>query len=217
MTIECPLCLNSQCNLYYSSDRKNLVRDYVICKVCDLIFVPEIFHISEKEQKARYLEHNNDPNDQRYRTFLSRLKDRITPFLNPGQIGLDYGSGPGPTLSIMMTEDGYTTKNYDPIFQPNTFVLNRKYEFVVSSETIEHFVDVRANFDFIDGILAKFGVFGVMTSIKYQHIRFETWSYHYDPTHVSFYSPVTMAYIASNWDWDIAGIYDNVYIYRKKH
>ena len=117
----------------------------------------------------------------------------------------------------MMTEDGYTTKNYDPIFQPNTFVLNRKYEFVVSSETIEHFVDVRANFDFIDGILAKSGVFGVMTSIKYQHIRFETWSYHYDPTHVSFYSPVTMAYIASNWDWDIAGIYDNVYIYRKKH
>ncbi len=216
MTIECPLCLNTQCEHYYSSTRKNLIRDYLICRGCDLIFVPEKFHLSVEEQKERYLQHNNDPDDEQYRIFLSRLKDRLIPFLAPGQFGLDYGCGPGPTLSLMMSEDGHETNNYDPIFRPDPSVLDRNYEFIVSTETIEHFSDVKTNFDLINRILKVSGFFGVMTSVRYENIDFGSWHYRYDPTHLSFYSPETMQYIASNWGWTIVGVYENVYIFRKE-
>ena len=215
MDFECPLCLHHECEIYYSSTRKNLIRDYLICRLCDLVFVPKLFHLSEEEQKDRYLQHNNDPEDEQYRIFLSRLKDKLTPFLIPGQLGLDYGCGPGPTLSIMMSEDGYGTDNYDPIFRPDTCVFDRNYEFIVSTETIEHFSDVKTDFDLINQILGFSGVFAVMTSIRYANIDFDSWHYRYDPTHVSFYSPETMVYIASNWAWSIVGVYENVYIFRK--
>ena len=55
----------------------------------------------------------------RYREFLSRLEHPPNvPKLPAAAEGLDFGSGPGPTLSVMLEEQGYRMSLYDPFFAP---------------------------------------------------------------------------------------------------
>jgi len=50
----------------------------------------------------------NSPDDPRYRAFLSRLFIPLNERIAPESCGLDFGSGPGPTLSVMFEEQGHT-------------------------------------------------------------------------------------------------------------
>ena len=50
--------------------------------------------------------------------------------------GLDFGAGPGPALAAMMSEDGFDVAIYDPFFQPDAEALQRKYDFITSTETV---------------------------------------------------------------------------------
>ena len=52
--------------------------------------------------KVRALVHNNNPYDSEYRKFLSKIIEPLIDKIIPGAKGLDYGSGPGPTLSLML-------------------------------------------------------------------------------------------------------------------
>ena len=65
----------------------NLVRDFLQCTDCELVFVPSEFHLTLSQQRDRYLEHNNDPMDSEYRAFLSRLRDPLLPLLKDGDGG----------------------------------------------------------------------------------------------------------------------------------
>ena len=58
---------------------KNLERDYLHCDTCDLVFVPAEFHLDADAARARYLTHDNDPDNADYRRFLSRLWDELRP------------------------------------------------------------------------------------------------------------------------------------------
>ena len=116
--LRCPLCASGGAALLFTSVRKNLERDYVLCDACDLVFVPREFHLDEDAARARYLLHDNDPCDGDYRRFLARLWDEMRPRLRHGARGLDYGAGPGPALSAMIEEDGFSASIYDPIFHP---------------------------------------------------------------------------------------------------
>ena len=82
-------------------------RRYLSCDDCGLVFVPSQYQLTVDKQRDRYLEHNNSPNDPGYQKFLSRLKNQMTPYLIRGQTGLDYGSGPGPTLALMLESEGF--------------------------------------------------------------------------------------------------------------
>ncbi|GIT16510.1 MAG: hypothetical protein CM1200mP38_1670 [Dehalococcoidia bacterium] len=48
--------------------------------------------------------------------FLSRLWIELKPKLNTGSCGLDFGSGPGPVLAEIITEDGFKIETYGPYF-----------------------------------------------------------------------------------------------------
>ena len=69
----CPLCGSGGATRFFTSREKAGSRDFHRCGVCDLVFVPERFHLDAAGQEARYLTHNNDPEDSGYRDFLSRL------------------------------------------------------------------------------------------------------------------------------------------------
>ena len=213
--IVCPLCASREIRFLFSGQRKNLIRDYYCCANCDLVFVPSVFHLSFLDQKNRYLEHNNEFDDLGYRKFLSRLKDELIPFLCNGDYGLDYGAGPGPVLAEMMTRAGYKMDLYDPIFYPDKNVLRNRYDFIVCTETAEHFVDPKADFDRMFHMLNPGGLLGLMTGILYDEIDFEHWYYRLDSSHISFYSPDTMDWISSRWDWESLNAKRDVYIFRK--
>src|SRR5690554_2011507 len=84
------------------------------CPVCRLAWVSPESRLDAVAERARYETHENHPSDPGYRRFLARLADPLVERLRGGDQGLDYGSGPGPTLSLMLQEAGFPTATYDP-------------------------------------------------------------------------------------------------------
>ena len=214
-TEPCPLCTCVETQLFYRSRLKNLERDYLSCYSCKLIFVPARFHLSPTDAKDRYLQHNNDPDDPRYREFLSRLRDELTPRLHRGSKGIDYGSGPGPALATMLRQDGFDMRTYDLFFQPDRSVLSEHYYFVTCTETAEHFAAPRREFQTLDSILEPGGWIGLMTSMLNAPSCFPDWYYRRDPTHIAFYSESTMRSIARMFGWEVFFPRENVTLFRK--
>jgi len=135
----CPLCHTKDPDDFY----QDKIRDYFRCLECYLVFVPPQKIISKREEKAQYDSHQNSPDDLNYRTFLSRLFNPMEKCLARGSCGLDFGSGPGPTLSVMFEEAGHTMTLYDRFYAPDETVFNKEYDFITTSEVVEHLSDPR--------------------------------------------------------------------------
>ena len=211
----CPLCASTKSSHLHVGEKGSGFRDFFICGVCDMVFVPRSALISPEAQKARYLEHNNEVDDPSYREFLSRLYGPMKPYLRSGSTGLDYGAGPGPALAAMMREDGHEVSIYDPFFQPDENVLEDAYDFITCTETAEHFSEPALDFQRLDGLLKSGGWLGVMTGMLTDWSEFPGWYYHRDPTHVNFYSHETMQWLASRYGWHVIFPEQNVALFQK--
>ena len=213
--IRCPLCLDRNARFLYRSDDRHGIREFYECLVCDLAFAPPEFHLPSDAEMARYLMHNNDPNDEGYRNFLSRLWNVLRPILAVGETGLDYGCGPGPALVQMMREEGFAALKYDLYFFPNPEPLTKEYDFITCTETVEHLRKPREVFDLFDSLLKPNGKLGIMTGMLDDRSKFADWGYQRDPTHISFYSRDTMKWIARRMGWEVRFPVQNIAIFRK--
>ena len=175
-------------------------RDYFRCPVCLLVFVRPVDFLSPEDEKAEYDTHQNSPDDPRYRRFLSRLFVPLSQRLSPGSSGFDFGSGPGPTLSVMFEEAGHFMEIYDPFYAPDTTPLQQQYDFITTSEVVEHLHHPRRELDRLWSCLKPQGVLGIMTKRVIDRKAFSTWHYKDDSTHVCFYSTETFQWLASHWD-----------------
>jgi SAM-dependent methyltransferase len=152
-------------------------------------------------ERAHYRLHRNDPDDGRYRRFLSKLADPLLARLAPGASGLDYGCGPGPALAAMLEEAGHETALYDPVFRPDPAPLSRSHDFVCCTETAEHFHRPAAEFARLRTLVRPGGWLALMTCFQTDDARFEGWHYRADPTHVTFYRAETFRHLARCWGW----------------
>ena len=157
----CPLCDSEPIREFSVVDSKTYWR----CDVCHMTFLSSESYLSPEDELARYLLHENSPEDCRYREFLGRLTAHLIPKLQPGAKGLDFGSGPGPTLSVMLEEMGFFVDLYDPYFAPNTAPLERTYDFVTCTETVEHFYQPAKEFNRFNQLLRRGGWLGIMTEM----------------------------------------------------
>ena len=208
---DCPLCGHPGAPPFVERDG----RTYLRCPACRLAFLDPALRLAPDAERARYAEHENDPDDPRYRAFLHRLAAPLTARLPAGARGLDYGAGPGPTLSVMLTEAGFPTRIWDPFFAPDPAVLDARYDFVTCTETAEHFFRPAQEFARLDGLLEPGGWLGLMTGILHPDIDFDTWWYPRDPTHVAFYAPETLAWIAERHGWAYYPVASTVALFRK--
>jgi 2-polyprenyl-3-methyl-5-hydroxy-6-metoxy-1,4-benzoquinol methylase len=192
MPTNCPLCGTSRLSHYFEDKR----RHYYQCSNCDFLFVPTEFHLSEFDEQAEYDQHENNPEDERYQQFLSRLMCPLLTYLSPHSKGLDFGSGPGPTLSLMLAEYGHDVSIYDKFYAPNKEYLNERYDFITMSEVIEHLSDPLPVLQQLWELLYPNGQFAIMTTLLCDKVNFKGWHYKNDPTHIGFYSPKTFHYIA---------------------
>jgi 2-polyprenyl-3-methyl-5-hydroxy-6-metoxy-1,4-benzoquinol methylase len=190
-------------------------RAFFRCARCELIFADPESHLNPVEEKARYDQHQNDPADARYRRFLNQLAEPLLARLMPGMQGLDYGCGPGPTLSVMLQEAGMEMQLYDPYYAPKTSVLDRKYDFVTCTEAVEHFYQPDKDWARLVSLLRRDSSLGVMTRIYNAADDFDQWYYKNDPTHVNFYSPTTLAWLAAQYDLMIDYCTHNVVLFTK--
>ena len=159
--------------------------------------------------------HDNDPGDSGYRKFLSRLWDVLKPRLPEQASGLDFGCGPGPALGHMMREDGFEVSLYDPHFFPDGSLLTRKYDFITCTETVEHLRTPLKEFELIDSLLVPGGQVGIMTGMMDDRAEFASWYYQRDPTHIAFYSTITMLWVGRRMGWSVEFPAPNVTIFLK--
>jgi Methyltransferase domain len=188
---------------------------YFRCGRCRLVFLAPRQRPSAEAERAHYGTHQNHPDDPGYRAFLARLVDPLAARLPPGAEGLDFGAGPGPALARMLEERGFRMRVYDPFFAPDDSALARDYEFVTCTETAEHFHHPAREFARLDGLLRPGGWLGVMTEMLDDGRDFAGWRYARDPTHVCFYAPETMRWIADAHGWRMETPARNVVLFRK--
>ncbi|GAL29258.1 putative methyltransferase [Vibrio variabilis] len=207
----CPLC-SGQSVHHYHSDKK---RDYLQCSRCELVFVPRAQRLDAVSEKAHYDLHNNDPQDKGYRRFLSRLADPILQRIAPGSKGLDFGCGPGPTLSLMLTEQGHDMALYDLYYYPDKSVLDNSYDVVTATEVIEHLYEPNQVWQQWLSLIKPGGWLGLMTKLVIDVDAFAKWHYKNDQTHVVFFSRATFLYLAERDGLDIEFIGNDVILLRK--
>ena len=207
----CPLCANTVVATYY----QDKTRSYLCCSQCQLVFVPRAFHFSSTAEQAVYDQHQNNPNDQGYRKFLSRLADPLLEKLAPNSFGLDFGSGPGPTLSLMLEEKGHKVNIYDPFYAPDKRVLAGHYDFITSTEVVEHLAAPGKELNRLWGLLKHGGYLGLMTKQVADRESFDRWHYKNDPTHISFFSQQSFEYLGATWGSAPVFIGADVILFRK--
>jgi 2-polyprenyl-3-methyl-5-hydroxy-6-metoxy-1,4-benzoquinol methylase len=139
------------------------------------------------DEKARYLEHNNDVFDEGYRSFVRPVTNAVTNSFTSQHHGLDFGSGTGPVISEVLKEKGYSIVQYDPFFLNKPELLTRKYDYIVCCEVIEHFSNPLKEFGLLREMLNPAGELICMTHIYSEIINFDKWYYKDDATHVFFY------------------------------
>jgi len=193
MKNSCPLCAENRVG-EYAKDRDRI---YLQCTNCRLVFVPVIYHISSNDEKARYDLHQNNLHDDGYRKFLQRIVKPVTLHLQPQAKGLDFGSGPGPTLSLLFAELGYSMDLYDCFYAKNEIVWRKHYDFITATEVVEHLKHPYQELKRLFSILNIASPLAIMTKLITPQINFGKWSYKNDKTHISFFCKDTFKWLAN--------------------
>jgi len=188
--------------------------------------VPTQYHLSEADEKLRYDTHENNPKDIGYRAFLSKALLPVVAHIEKNQSrllqsvdfeirGLDFGCGPGPTLSLMFEEVGYKVDLFDVFYADNPKVFERQYDFITATEVVEHLSNPRFEMNRLFGMLKDDGILVVMTQRVTKAVDFALWYYKNDPTHICFFSEKTMHYLAQQWCVEVKFLGDNVALFFK--
>lgn len=208
----CPLCKLHNIKKFYQGKR----RTYLYCQNCGLVFVPSSYFLSEEDEKARYNQHCNSPEDTGYRQFLSRIFNPLQKLLPKGSHGLDFGSGTGPTLSRMLEEAGHTVDIYDYYFANNISVFDKRYDFITTTEVVEHLKDPHMELNRLWDCVKDGGRLGIMTKLVLNYDAFTRWHYKTDPTHISFYSRETFTWLAGVWGAGVDFVDTDVILFHKQ-
>ncbi|MDJ0878090.1 MAG: class I SAM-dependent methyltransferase [Halieaceae bacterium] len=188
--MHCPLCGASGAEFFHRDGQ----REYLRCVDCQLVYVPPRYFLDLESERAEYSLHENDPADEGYRGFLSRLATPLMERLPGNARGLDFGCGPGPALVAMLREAGHDVSRYDPFFFPDRTPLSRRYDFITATEVVEHLHRPGEELERLWAMLRPGGWLGIMTKLVIDANAFAGWHYKNDLTHVSFFSRDT-------WTW----------------
>ena len=187
----CPLCNNKN---VHTIDNDSL-REYVQCRLCDLIFVPRSSCVGEEQERKRYDLHSNTINDAGYVRYLETVADylRYIPLQKPET--LDFGSGQNAILTHILNRRGIPCTAYDPLYDIGTSALSRKYDFVIMCEVIEHVRDLYNELTRIRDLLNDNGFVLIRTQMVKDIAGFTSWWYTKDITHINFFSYRTLEYV----------------------
>ena len=186
--MKCPICTSSTDAF---SDGKHSVA-YHVCPACRYTFKSPEHHQNLPTQKTRYDLHENDPDDPGYRAYFQRFLDYVLPMVPIGGRALDFGCGASDLLASMLTEAGYTTDRYDPIYHPDSAYASESYDLIVSTEVFEHLDDPLTTLRHLRDRLTPTGHLALQTQFLPDTCEaFLDWYYRLDPTHIGFFTPRT--------------------------
>ncbi|ATL98939.1 methyltransferase [Aeromonas sp. CA23] len=192
--LSCPLCC--------ATDAYGLPvagKLYHRCRACELVWLDAAEHLDPEREKAVYDGHDNQVDDPRYRSFLMRAFGEVLSRLPPPASGLDFGCGPGPALIAMGREAGYQMAGYDKFYADFPELLTRQYDFITSTEVIEHIATPRTVLDGLWACLKPGGILVLQTQRVLGDERFKSWRYRHDPTHIVFFAEASFRALAARW------------------
>lgn len=175
--------------------------DYHFCSNCGFIFKDESHHIDESTEYDRYASHNNSFDSPGYVKMFEDFLEKIDKYITYDSLVLDYGCGPGPVLSEIMSTRGATTKTYDLYFEHSKDYQEYVYDIITVTEVIEHFKEPLRDLELALKLLKDGGLLVIRTSFIKE--PFMEWWYRRDHTHVSFFNDRVFKEIASRFDLEI--------------
>lgn len=211
--MNCPLCHHTDHSNFHVGKK----RRYLRCVRCSLVFVPPDERLDPIDERARYEKHQNSPEDAGYVNFLSPFVTSLGQRLPQGAKGLDYGAGPGPTVSVMLEKMGFSVSLYDIFFHPDTSLFDEQFQFVTCTEVIEHCFSPMADIQRMWSILEPGGVLGVMTEMVIDKEQYANWHYIRDDTHVCFFSKESFHWIGEKLGSDPIFEAPNTVFYKLSH
>lgn len=206
--VSCPFCLTkTQTPLFLKDSIKHLdstfndlkkenLPHFFKCKTCFGLFRNPRFVLIPEEECKRYQSHKNSLSDERYLYYLKKSFDYFSAGITKDMHGLDYGCGPTKGFEFLLKKENYNIESWDKYFFNQTQL--KTYDYIICHEVVEHFVDVRNEFDRLCRLLNKGGTLFIRTEL--QPLRsddFENWYYKNDPTHCFFFSEKTWSYFDS--------------------
>jgi 2-polyprenyl-3-methyl-5-hydroxy-6-metoxy-1,4-benzoquinol methylase len=194
----CPLCKTSK-DFAHVNGPDNRVFQH--CDTCQVIFAAPHMLPSLEEERSHYLRHENSIENEGYVNFLNKAIQPALPFFEQGWRGLDYGCGPGPTLSQLVAKAGYEVVNYDPFFFPKLKV-KQVYDFIFATECFEHFFHPAKELELLQKLLKVQGLLIIKTQHWQNLSELATWYYAKDVTHVVFYHSQTFNWIAEHYGFE---------------
>lgn len=195
--------MNQKCILCKSQTEKihhPQIGDYYYCMYCEFITKDYQQLVSKEAELKLYSRHNNSVEDPVYVEFFYKfLNDAVFPYTTSGKKGFDFGSGPSPVLAqILERNHNYYMDIYDLFYSPEKVFVGQKYDLVTTTEVVEHLKNPLEYFKLFSKLLKPGGVLAVMTLFhQNDEAHFLNWHYIRDWSHISFYTPKTMEYIAS--------------------
>ena len=196
MNTNCKIC-SSETELWYD---KQFNINYYHCNNCQFISMDDNNIVSKESEKEVYDLHNNSYENEGYlNMFRGFIDASIIPFASEGKTALDFGSGPEPVLAQLLGKEyKYKLDIYDLYYSPKKVYENNKYDLITSTEVIEHISNPLEYFELFKSLLNKDGILGLMTLFHHEDkTHFMDWHYRRDTTHISFFTPKTMDYIAN--------------------
>lgn len=174
----------------YTTRRTRVSTVYHRCAVCGGVFLAEACRVPPAVEKARYDEHNNTLADPRNRAYFADFLDALLAALAalgvaPAQTArwrvLDFGSGPAPSLVLLMRERGVfaSAVGWDPYYAPApgaapqpgvpadavlpALGADAQYDLVTAQEVVEHFADPLGSWKRLAGAVRAGGFVAVAT------------------------------------------------------
>jgi len=199
---KCHICENK--NLELINDTKKKL-NYYLCNNCGYIFIDPAKIPSIEKEKERYLKHNNAQENTGYvEMFENFIETGIEPHNHVIKTALDFGCGTTPVLQGILEKHGIKTDIYDPFFFPEKIYENKTYDLITCTEVFEHLYNPMAIMEMFTNHLNKNGLIAIMTMFHpNDKTEFLNWWYRRDVTHISFFSPHTMEYMASRFGLQI--------------
>ncbi len=178
-------------------------RNYLDCPACLFMALDPAQRPGSREQRDRYLLHDNSAESPGYREMLDEfLRSCVDPFVRPPGRALDFGCGPlpeggVPVLVALLRERGFETDFHDLHFAPDPAYRSRSYDLITLTEVLEHLPEPLEVLGELKSRLTGKGLLALSTRFHSRKAAdFRDWWYRRDVTHVSFFAPETLRHMA---------------------
>ncbi|MCR3955790.1 MAG: class I SAM-dependent methyltransferase [Gudongella sp.] len=201
MTIACKIC-GSETEEFHHEKFGMIFHQ---CRGCSFIWKDASIHVGPDEELEIYETHNNSIHDEKYVRYLKDFAEAsVVPFAEEAEVGLDFGSGPEPVLSVLMERDyGISMDIYDKFYATEKVYNHKSYDLITSTEVVEHLDEPLKYFRLFREILKDKGILAIMTLFHPQDREsFLDWFYIRDQSHISFYTPRTFEVISEKLGLD---------------